>query len=192
MNMETALAKLDADIVRIEGELRELKAMRASIAPFLSRYVGVDVSADTSEPVPPVITGPASESGVQMSMLDRVAAAIRTRPGVTLTVNDVYQMVRDDGHGGEFDRTSIRNSIHHAMRKGVADKGPRRGTYVLRASYFQNASAADSSESAAEDQVTTTGAGGDPHAQADQSHHPGASRWEDDRDRGGDPAAVGG
>lgn len=121
----TALSRLDQDIADTERRLAELRAMKASIQPFLEQYVspaGIPSEEAFGQPV----VAPSSLTAA-------VVEVFRNRPGDVL---DVDQVVLDlpvnleSQVGVHVTRDGVRNAIHYAVRRGDLRKD-RRGRYAL-------------------------------------------------------------
>lgn len=132
MDIHAAIEKLDADLAQAEAEVLRLREMRRSIGPFLTDYAGITLGV-----TPPRESGEPNDAEADqgaipsVSMLDRVVAVFEAAPaGSVFDIDDVWERVKMDGHGADAPRDSVRNSIHHAVRKDLVRKGAKRGTFV--------------------------------------------------------------
>jgi hypothetical protein len=122
-----ALSRLDQDIADAERRLAdaerrlaELRAMRASVQPFIDRYVDAaqtEVQADEPAPARPV------------SFIDEVTRVFEDHPGEVLEVDDALAYVQETTPNAS--RDSVRNAINYAVRQGkVLRDSKRRGRYI--------------------------------------------------------------
>lgn len=124
--LSEAIARLDRDIAEAEQRARdaeqrvvELHAMRASIQPFIERYVAAaQVTAE------PSVSRPAS-------LTDEVIKVFENHPGEVLDVDEALAHVLENGV--ETTRVPVRNAINYAVRLGkVVRAEHRRGRYILK------------------------------------------------------------
>ncbi len=151
-SIEEALARLDADIAAAEERLTDLRRMRASIEPFIEQYLSKEKDArsaspqmpspratptgspkSTSRPTLPVqlTSGSESETGgnTSSSFTESVIDVLRERPGVSLDIDEVYEIMR--GRGSSAKRERVRNALSYGVRIEKLRRSSKRGHFTL-------------------------------------------------------------
>jgi hypothetical protein len=183
----TGLSRLDQDIAETERRLAELRAMRASIQPFLEQYVSpAGIPSEEAFGQPTVAPS---------SLTAAVVEVFKNRPGDVL---DVDQVVLDlpanleSQVGVHVTRDGVRNAIHYAVRRGDLRKD-RRGRYALLDTSTPVAAGVDvNEESDSEGSSGEIGDGRDDTSAPPRDQGGGAHDAQFHLDRVGDRAPIGG
>lgn len=138
MGLANALARLDHDIAAAESRLAELRAMRASVTPFIELYAAQEFFTDST---PDAL----NEAEQPETLADAVQRVFENAPGKVFDVDDVVAGIRRIGRSDE--RIQVRNSISYAIKMGrVENVAGRRGRYILKSTSTPVAAGVDVGE----------------------------------------------
>ncbi|WP_141564529.1 hypothetical protein [Mycolicibacterium palauense] len=138
-SINEALARLDADIAAAEDRLTQLRAMRASIQPFIELYMVPETRGDADSSR---LT--ASDESGAASITDSVIDVFREREGETLDVDAVFEILREQG--SDATRDQVRNALNYGVRLEKLDRGAKRGHFSLKSTSAPAATGADVNE----------------------------------------------
>ena len=182
--LSEALARLDEDIAEAEQRVAELRAMRASVQPFIDKYMTSGTASGT-------FTFAGTAGGQRpASLTDAVITVFEEHPNQVLDVDDTLTYVR--ANGVEASRDAVRNAINYAVKlKKVGRDEPRRGRYFLKDTSTPAATGVDVGEEPDEEGSSgEIGGGRDEPSTPPHDQGGGALDARIHRDRDGDRAPI--
>jgi len=188
MDMQRMVRQFRQEYADVSAERDRLDARLSTLAKIIE---GLTEYADVTQS-----ETPRAEAATRQAspIRESIMWVLRQRPGARLTTDEVFDSLKqaERAPAGSAPDAVIRKNLSRMAAENVIGKAALNGrsnVYFLEDDSLDT-SAVAASAATAEDGETTTGKGGEPHAQIDQGDRPDQEEWNG-RDRGGDSPSLG-